>query len=487
MPEQHDARVGGPGPRKDRPRPERPRPERRPDGRGEGRGERRARHGAPPRPGPKARPRGGRGRNDRLSIGAIVLSTAVGLSLLGIVERALLDGGPIGGSSGPIGSQDAITPPKPGGGPGRPSRQSPRPGQSGAPGTETGPDPRALTAQVRKLTLTERGAAAREAYGAAPGGAPIVNTTRTSADRTWVFGTTAIPVPDSSTAGPEVAFYAARWTGEDWQVGLSGGRLFGDLLGAVPATVMPVAEAKALRGYATVTADRAATLVGGDGGGDRLMLPWKVGDAWSMTTPDASGSPRPLASVAFSGGDGRVLASGDGRLYRFCADAAGHAMLMVIHPGGVATIYHRLTDIPAKLRDGAAVAQGDPLGRTGTDRPCGGAPAPDAEVAFGVRRGAGTVPLDGARIGGWTFRERAEPLLGYAERGALQVLPGGLLANLGPVPPAEEPPADDPPADDTPSSPPSPGLPLKGVAGSAAIPAPPATQKRSPIGANSQQ
>ncbi|WUH96490.1 M23 family metallopeptidase [Spirillospora sp. NBC_00431] len=484
MPEHYDARVGGPAPRPDRSRDYQPRRARsrraeRPDRRrGAERPERRnsgtrARHETP-RPGPRARPRRGRGPSDRLGIGAIVLSTAVGLSLLGIAERALLEGGPIGGSSGPIGSQRAITPPKKGGVPGQPSGQSPRPGQSGGPAAPDGPSLRTLAAQVRRLTLAQRGAAARQLYGAAPSKDPVVGATRTSDDKTWVFGTTAIPVPASSAANPEVAFYAARWTGREWQVGLSGGRLFGDLLGAVPTSVMPAAEARALRRYATVAEGRAASLVNGTRAGDRLMLPWKIGEAWSMTTTD--GSARPLATLAFSGGDGRVLASGDGHLYRFCADSAGRAMIVVIHPSGVATTYHRVRDVPAKVRDGAVVERGDPLGRTGTDRPCGGAAAPRAEVAFGVRRGGGTIPLEGARIGGWTFRERAKPLVGFAERGVLQVLPGGLLANLGPVPAADDPP---------PSSPP-PGIPPVDGAGPVAAPAA-VIQKRSPIGANPQQ
>lgn len=405
-----------------------------------------------------------------------MLSTAVGLSLLGIAERALLEGGPIGGTSGTAGSQRAIVPPKAGGDRTRRPQAPQRPGQSGAPATPAGPSLRVLAARVRKLTLAQRGAAARRAYGAAPTRAPLVDAIRTSPDRTWVLGTTAIPVPASSTANPEVAFYAARWTGEDWQVGLSGGRAFSTLLGAAPPDVVPAPEVRALRRYGAVTAEQAGALVNGSRTGDGLMLPWKIGKVWSMTASDGSTSARPLASLAFSGGDGRVLAAGDGRLYRFCADRAGRAMVLLIHPSGLATAYYRLRDV-TRVRDGGVVERGDPLGRTGTDRPCGGAASPRAEVGFGLRRGAGTVPLDGAVIGGWTFRERAEPLVGFAERGALQVLPGGLLANLGPVPAAGDPP----------SSSPSPRARTKDGAGPAGPPSGTATQKRSPSGANTQQ
>ncbi|MFD0686890.1 hypothetical protein [Actinomadura fibrosa] len=396
-------------------------------------------------PGPRARPRGLRGPADRLSIGAIVLSTVVGLSLLGIVERTLLEGGPIG-ASGPVGSTrptgDRKAPALPAAS--SAPRQQPV-GGGGGTAAPAAPDTQGLTAQVRKLTLAQRGAAARQAYGAAATGAPIVNTARTSADRTWVFGMTAIPVPAGSPASPEIAFFAARWRRDRWQIGLSGGAAFNGLLGAMPASVMSAGEAAALRKYASVTAQQATALIDGTRAGDGLVLPWKVGDAWSMNTADGA-SVRPLGSLAFSGGDGRVLAAGGGRLYRFCKDSAGRALVMVVHPSGVASTYYRMRSV-TQLRDGSVVKRGDPLGRTGGDRPCGGAASPRADVEFDLRRGAESVPLDGAVLGGWTFRERAKPLLGFAERGALQVLPGGLLANLGPVPAAEAPPSSPAPAD----------------------------------------
>lgn len=66
-----------------------------------------------PRPGPKAGPRRGRRPTDRLGIGAITLAAVVGLALLGIAERALLDGGPFGGAPGPAGSHHSMKPPPP--------------------------------------------------------------------------------------------------------------------------------------------------------------------------------------------------------------------------------------------------------------------------------------------------------------------------------------------------------------------------------------
>ncbi|WP_165975807.1 M23 family metallopeptidase [Actinomadura rubrisoli] len=415
-----------------------------------------------------------RGPADRLSVGAIVLSCVVGLSLLGIVERALLDGRPIS-ASGTGGSKQLARDRKPRGKPAQRPAPHRQPGGAGAPAPPAAPDPQALTAQVRKLTLAQRGAAARRSYGAAPDRPPIVDAARTSGDKTWVFGTTAIPVPGTSAATPEIAFFAARWRQGRWQVGLSGGPAFNGLLGVMPATVMSADEARALRRYGAVTAEQATALVNGTRSGDGLMLPWKVGASWSMAAGDGAGATRPLGSLAFSGGDGRVVASGSGRLYRFCEDGAGRAMVMIVHASGLATTYYRVRSV-AQLRDGSVVKRGDPLGRTGGDRPCGGAEAPRAEVGFDLRTGAEEVPLDGAVIGGWTFRERAKPLLGYAERGALQVLPGALLANLGPVPAGDEPPSS-----------PSPGKPPGDGADPGGAPASPATEKRSPSGANTQQ
>ncbi len=394
-----------------------------------------------------------------------MLSCVVGLSLLGVAERALLDGGTVG-ASGTVGDDSPVRGRKERAKPDK--RQVPRraPGPSGGPGTPAAPDPEALTARVRALTLEQRGEIARRAYGAAPSRPPVVDTARTSADGTWAFGTTAIPVPAASAATPEIAFFAARWRRGRWEVGLSGGAAFPGLLAAMPATLMSADEAGALRRYAGLTAERANALVNGSRTGDRLMLPWKSGAVWAMSAgePPGGATARPLGSLAFSGGDGRVLASGAGRLYRFCGDAAGRALVMVVHGSGLATTYYRVRSVP-RLRDGSVVGRGEPIGRTGSDLPCGGAAAPRPEVGFDLRRGAGTVPLDGARIGGWTFRERAEPLLGFAERGDLQVLPGGLLANLGPVPAA-----DDPPPSPLPGTPPGDGKPGRAEPGGAPSP-----------------
>ncbi|MEU6035164.1 hypothetical protein ABZ801_07120 [Actinomadura sp. NPDC047616] len=384
------------------------------------------------------RPRIKLGQTDRLSAGALTLSIVVGLALLAVVERAVLEGGPIG-TPQQAGSAGALPPARDRSATPRRGESPARPAQSPGASTPTAPDVETLTAQIRRVTLLQRGPAARQAYGAEPAAQPVVATVRMSADRTWAFGTTAIPVPDGRSAMPEVAFFVARWSLGRWQTALSGSSAFAAQLGRVPAGVMSADEARVLARFSSVTAQQAATATNGSRVGDRLMLPWKVGEIWSMGTAAEGGAQpgRPLGTLAFSGGDGRVLAAGDGRFYRFCRDGAGNALVMVLHDSGLASAYYRMRGVAA-LRDGSVVRRGDLLGRTGTARPCGGAPAPRAEVQFGLRRGAEGVPLEGARIGGWTFREQANPLLGFAQRGLMQVLPGGLLANLGPVAPADD-------------------------------------------------
>lgn len=396
--------------------------------------------GRPRRTGPAPKARRSFG-TDRLNTGAIIFSIATGLAMLAIVERSVLEGGPIG-DPGPAGAERPLD--KPDAKAGVPDRD-PQKRQTGRQPTTpvAAPDLQALTSQVRDLTLAQRGPAARQEYGTELDRPPMVGVSRTSRDRTWVFGTTALPVPSGRSAMPQVSLFAAHWSAGKWQPALSGTTAFAGLVGRMPAAVMSVSEARLLSRYNSATAGQAAAATNGSRVGDGLMLPWKVGGAWTLGTGDrASAGARPLGALAFWGGDGRVVSAGDGRFYRFCAQG-DRGFVLVIHPSGLATGYYRMRDV-ARIRDGSVVKQGDALGRTGTDAPCGGAASPRDEVQFALRRATDTVPLDGAQLGGWIFRERAQPLLGYAERGLLQVLPGGLLANLGPVPPTEPPGAGDP-------------------------------------------
>ncbi|MBW8480861.1 hypothetical protein [Actinomadura parmotrematis] len=377
------------------------------------------------------------GASDRMGTGAMVLSVVVGLAMLAIVERSLL-GGPATGPNRQAGAERGLADRRPRDGAparSRPSAAPPGPAAP-APAAPPGPDLRRLAADVRVATVNERGPAARAEYGVPSVRTPLVTVDRTSRDRTWAFGTTAIPVPAGSRAVPQIAFFAARWTVRDgWRTALSGTPAFTAIAAGLPAAVMSAGEGRALVRFSALSAGRAPAAAAAD----RLMLPWRAGTAWAMDTADFG---RPLSALSFSGGDGVVRAAAGGRLYRFC----GAGLLMIVHDSGLASAYDGL-HAPTALRDGSAVGRGDVLGRTGTARPCGGAPLTHAQVGFTLRRGDGSVPLDGVGLGGWVFRETGAPPAGRAERGPLQVLPGGLLANLGPVPAATAPPDPAPTGD----------------------------------------
>ncbi|WP_157995976.1 M23 family metallopeptidase [Thermomonospora amylolytica] len=376
---------------------------------------------------------------DGLRAGSLVVTFAVGVALLAVVENALINGGVTGLSgTGATGAQ--ATAPQ-----GR-AREVRRPRD------RTSEPERTLDDRVRELTLRLRGPIARRSYGGDR--PPLHGAIRFSRDRAWAFGTTAIPVPEDRAAMPQVALYIAEWTGQTWRIALSGTEEFDALLTRVPAEMMPADERRTLARFSAGTArpDQARG----------LMLPWRAGQSWFMTAAAADGpAARPLGALAFRGGDGRVLAAGPGRLYRFCADRPGRGMVLVIHPDGLASTYYHLTDV-TDVRDGGLVERGAPLGRIGTDRPCGGAPVDRAQVRFGLRTGNEDLPIDGLPIGGWIFRERARPLIGWAERGLLQVLPGTPLRNFGPDAPDDPAPGRSPRPDgspDLPDLPEVPGLP----------------------------
>jgi hypothetical protein len=165
-----------------------------------------------------------------------------------------------------------------------------------------------------------------------------------------------------------------------------------------------------------------------------LALPWKTGGSWTMipTPGQRPAAADPLAQASFTGGNGRVLSAGSGRLYRFCGSGgrpgSGDALIEVIHSDGSATEYYQI-DRETAVRDGSPVPQGAYLGQTGTSLACGGsAGRPEAEFSLLRRGGRG---LDGTVIGGWTFHEELQPLRVWVQRGGKQAGPGSPLRNLG--------------------------------------------------------
>jgi murein DD-endopeptidase MepM/ murein hydrolase activator NlpD len=156
---------------------------------------------------------------------------------------------------------------------------------------------------------------------------------------------------------------------------------------------------------------------------DDLMLPWKQGQPWSLVA-DAYG-------VGFTGGDGRVLAAADGRLYRVCSTSSGGGLILLIHPNGLATEYYQVSSQP-DLTPGSIVKRGDYLGKAGTDHPCGGG-SDEAQVRFGLRHADRAVSIAGHTVGGWTFHVGTDLDRYVAVHDDQQVLPGEDVVNLGVV------------------------------------------------------
>jgi hypothetical protein len=354
---------------------------------------------------------------DRVGMVGTTVVVIVGLGLTAITERTLL-----------VGSSDGIVDARGKAGP----TAGPAPSRTVRPAKQrrVPPPVQTLTAQVRSLTVSQRGAAARKVYGGKSVAPPKLGATRLSADKTWAFGTTAIPVPAGKSAMPQVFLYLAHWTGGHWRIGLTGGSAFAGLLRKAPNALIPAAERRALAAYdsASVAASPSPSpspsaspspspTTGKQTG---LMLPWKLGDIWNLGKP---GPPGTVTFQAPAGDGGRALAAAAGRIYHFCTTKSGHGLVLVIHGNGVASVYYGLTGVTTAA-DGSAVKQGAYLGKEGTDRSCGGASGP-AAVIFGLRGGSADIPVVGASIGGWTFDRDG------ASSGLLSVVPGAPMMNFG--------------------------------------------------------
>jgi hypothetical protein len=272
-----------------------------------------------------------------------------------------------------------------------------------------------LDRQVQKIAVSRRGAVVRSEFGVQKVATPVVRQTRFDRKRTWVLGTEAIPPPSGSTAMPEASLFLARASGTSWKVALDGSTDFAAMVAKAPAAVVSTAERAALRKYNQAKAAAAKQVEPGP-----LMLPWTIGQSWTMVPTDHG--------LSFEGGDGRVLAASAGRLYRLCSSAPDSGLVLVVGDDGTAAEYYqldRLTEVP----DGGQVQQGDFLGHTSTDQPCGGGAASRPLVRFGLRGAGGPVSLDGKQIGGWTIHDA--PGEAFAERDGVRVQAGNPLLNFG--------------------------------------------------------
>ncbi|WP_192808980.1 hypothetical protein, partial [Actinomadura montaniterrae] len=273
-----------------------------------------------------------------------------------------------------------------------------------------------LVRTVRTAVLRQRSTIARREFGGRAPAAPTVLLSRADAAKGWAFGSSVIAPPAGVAAPPDASLFIARHVKTGWQVSVTGAPTFAAFAKSAPSDVVPDGERALLARYGKAAVSGAAT---------GLELPWGVGKSWTMRP---AGDPR---AIAFAGGDGRVLAPGPGRLYRLCSRTSGHAMLLLIHPNGLASTFSRLT-APTAARDGAAVRTGAYLGTTGRGLPCstGQATGP-ASVVFGVLSGGRPAALNGLQVGGWTLQVAASGRAVAATRAGVRVQEGDPLLNLG--------------------------------------------------------
>ncbi|MDN3352118.1 M23 family metallopeptidase [Actinomadura sp. DC4] len=336
---------------------------------------------------------------NRVSAMGTATIVVMGLSLAAIVEQALL---PTGQSAHQ--RQAAAAP-----GPSKSRAKKPRPSRSVKRVSPT----TLLSRQVKKAATAQRGAVAKREYGVGTVATPVVHVSRIA--RSWAFGTEAIPTPSGSSAAPESSLFLARASGTQWTVALAGTPKFADLIPKAPESVVHKDERDALKRFRT--SGKAPLETG-------LMLPWKIGQSWSAVATESG-------TWGFDGGDGRVLAAGDGLLYRVCSASPNRGMVLLVHPSGLATEYYQMDDI-TQVADGEAVKRGDYLGRTSDDQSCGGGHAASKMVRFSLRDAEGPISLDQVDVGGWTLHSTADEM--FADRGGLRISPGNPLLNFGTAP-----------------------------------------------------
>ncbi|WP_433173057.1 M23 family metallopeptidase [Actinoallomurus sp. CA-150999] len=376
------------------------------------------RHG---RLGPPRRRRPAASLGDRVSALGSVVVIAVGLMLAAIVEQVVMPPS----ARHPVAERRRVhaTPTRTH----RPASAHPSPSRIPvSPATQ-------LSRKVEKVALAERSPMVRRNYGVGTLNTPIVRLSRMDSRDDWAFGTATIPPPSDMTVMPESSVFLAQMTGTGWDVALAGTPEFAALLKKAPASVVSDGERPVLAKFSAAADTPLDT---------GLMLPWGIGQSWSLLASDKGVS-------GFDGGDGRVLAPGDGRIYRLCSSAPGHGLVLLIHPNGLASEYYQLSDV-TRVRDGSLVKRGDYLGRTGTEQPCGGGEAPQRMVRFALSDADGPMRLDRLQLGGWTLRET--PAATFAERAGVRVDADNPLLNFGVMPTSPAVPSGSPSPSGTPKS-----------------------------------
>jgi LasA protease len=296
-----------------------------------------------------------------------------------------------------------------------------------------------LEQAVRRAALAIHSEQVRQDYGHVT--TPVVETQRQSADFRWTFGGVYFPVPDGVHAGPVAVLFIAKHTARGWEVALEDTERFNALVQAAPNSVMsaPERELFAERLAAIQARARGEQTLATDVG---LSLPFKyLGSVWGTAGVHGdSGSSRPYNAIDFWGGDARVLASRKGTAYKYCTNSRW-PYIKLMHKNGWATGYYHLRN-QAAISNGQVLVEGQFIGNSGVELPCGGSASGD-HVHWTLWRDSGAAEaVHNKLIGGWVWFEGSQPYSGYAERNGKRVYAGqsGLINyGHGKTPPPGDP------------------------------------------------
>lgn len=229
--------------------------------------------------------------------------------------------------------------------------------------------------------------------------------------RGWVFGGSIIRVPGNAEGSPITALFLAQKKGQSWTVALEGSPEFA-AAAAKAAPVLDPSERQLFVKAAAASPEAAAAATG-------LGLPWKLGQGWGhWGVHGNSGTSTPYNSIDFYGGDGRVLASRAGKMYRFCTSGTW-PFIKVVHDNGYTTGYYHLRNTTTK-GDGSDVVEGEYLGQIDVQLPCGGS-ANGNHVHWTLWQGNTAVTVVGKTIGGWTWYAGSSAYQGYGERNGVRI------------------------------------------------------------------
>jgi len=258
-----------------------------------------------------------------------------------------------------------------------------------------------------------------------------VNVSREDAKAGWSTGTAVITAPDREGSYPDGWVFVAQRDKGRWSVGLDGTDEFGRLAQIAPEGVLSAQEREVFAAAGRMGRFPAKPQADGDVGitatasyTTELRLPFAIGQSWRLT-----GGPHGTSrsAIDLAGGDGRVLAAGNGNVYVMCSSRRG--WLRVYHPNGYTSDYYHLYNNIAPA-NGTGVAEGAFLGNIGNDVSCGGL-STGPHVHWSILKGNTKVPWHLRSAGKWVFFNGVNEYEGYALHGSTRVNVGGYVYNYG--------------------------------------------------------